>query len=323
MLIYLLLILGFILLCKGADYFIDGASELADHFRVSHLFIGLTIAAIGTSAPEAAVSIKASIIGVNEIALGNIIGSNIANIALAIGIAVLFKPLFLDSSTIKFEIPFYIIITIIMLIFALDFLPFHSTHQLSRIEGMIFILLLFLFIIYLLRMAKTDRESNVLFDKKIEHRALFKSIFLVVIGGLAIVVGGHLVVDNAVKVAIFWGVSKKLIGISVVALGTSIPEIVTSITAGLKGKSSIAVGNIVGSNIFNILFVLGVASIINPISVQQKIGADIIVCLGFALLFFFFTFRGKKIIQLHGIMFIILYTLYIIYLIFTDKPMII
>jgi len=318
----LLLLLGFVLLFKGADYFIDGAGELAEHFGVSHLFIGLTIAAIGTSAPEAAVSIKASIIGANEIALGNIIGSNIANIALAIGITALFKPLCIEGSTIKFELPFSIIITIILLFFAIDFLPLHSLAQLSRIEGIIFILLLFLFIIYLLRMAKTDREKNILFNKELRHNSLFKAIFLVIIGGFAIVIGGNLVVKNAIKIAVLWGVSKKLIAISVVAFGTSIPEIVTSITAGLKGKTSIAVGNIIGSNIYNIVFVLGIASIINPILVQHKISNDIIICLGFSLLFFLYTLKKKKIIRLHGIIFIILYIIYIFYLIITDNPIV-
>ena len=321
MITYLLLLLGFLLLFKGADYFIDGASELAEHFRVSHLFIGLTIAAIGTSAPEAAVSIKASIIGANEIALGNIIGSNIANIALAIGITVLFKPLCMEASTVKFELPFSIIITIILLFFAIDFLPLHSLPQLSRIEGIIFILLLFLFIIYLLRMAKTDREKNVLANKGVRDNSLVKAIFLVIIGGSAIVIGGNLVVKNAIKIAVLWGVSQKLIAISVVAFGTSIPEIVTSITAGLKGKTSIAVGNIIGSNIFNILFVLGIASIIDPILVQHKISNDIIICLGFSILFLLSTLKEKKITRLHGIVFIILYITYIFYLIFTDNSL--
>ncbi|MCK4357193.1 MAG: calcium/sodium antiporter [Candidatus Cloacimonetes bacterium] len=311
---YILLLISFVLLAKGADFFIDGASNIAKHFRVSPLFIGLTLAAIGTSAPEAAVSIKASIIGVNGIALGNVVGSNIANICLAIGIAALIKPLFFEDSTIKKETPFMIFITILILVFGINFSqPQNKFIQISRIEGIVLLLLFIGFVFYLSKMAVNDRK-NITSQKSDDNISIFNNIFFTIIGGAFIVLGGHLAVENAVKIAEVWNVSEKVIGISVVALGTSIPEIVTSIVAVTKGKISIAIGNIVGSNIFNILFVLGIAATISPITLETSIINDMLVCLGISVLFFIFSKIRNNISKFHGIIFITFYILYIIFL---------
>ncbi len=309
---YILLFVGFILLAKGADIFIDGASNLARYFNVSSLFIGLTLAAFGTSAPEAAVSLKATITGINGIALGNVVGSNIANIALAIGIVALIKPLHVEDSTIKKEMPIMLVSTLLLLLFTLNISAFPvGTSTLTRWEGCVFLILLFGFVVYLWKMAQKDRRNplHINKDKKV---SLPKNIFMILIGGGAIALGSHFAVDNAEKIARMWNVSEKIIGISVVALGTSIPEIVTAIVAVVKGEISIAVGNIVGSNIFNILLVLGVASAVNPISLPSEVIIDVIVCLFIAIIFFLTSKFSKKIYRKSGAFFILFYIVYII-----------
>ncbi len=307
---YLLLVVAFILLAKGADIFIQGASNIAQYLRVSPLFVGLTIAAIGTSAPEAAVSIKASLVGVNGIAFGNIVGSNIANICLAIGIAALIKPLHFESSTIRKENPFMIFITVLMMLFVINFTPQKTGFVVvSRIEGIIFLLLFVGFLFYLYRMAQQDRREKQTHEEA--KTSLLKNISLTVVGGAAIAFGGHLAVENATKIAFLWGVSDKVIGMSVVALGTSIPEIVTSIVAVIKGKVSIAIGNIVGSNIFNILFVLGIASTIKPIVLGSDVVRDAAVCLFVSLLFFASSRFLKSVGRIQGLILIVIYGVYI------------
>ncbi|MCK4339316.1 MAG: calcium/sodium antiporter [Candidatus Cloacimonetes bacterium] len=314
MITYILLLISFALLAKGADLFIDGASNIAKYFRVSPLFIGLTLAAIGTSAPEAAVSIKASIIGVNGIALGNVIGSNIANICLAIGIAALIKPLFFEDSTIKKESPFMIFVTVLLFVFMINFSQIQNKLiKISRIEGIILLICFLGFVLYLSKMAVKDRKNSTVQNQD-KNISIFKNLLITLIGFAGIALGGHLAVENAVKIAEIWNVSEKVIGISIVALGTSIPEIVTSIVAVTKGKTSIAIGNIIGSNIFNILFVLGIAATISPITLETSIINDMLVCLGISVLFFIFSKIRNNINKFHGIIFLTSYILYIIFL---------
>ncbi len=311
---YILLVVAFVLLAKGADIFIEGASSIAQYFRVSPLLVGLSIAAIGTSAPEAAVSIKASLAGVNGIAFGNVVGSNIANICLAIGIAAMIKPLHFESSTIRKENPFMIFITVLMMLFVINFTPQKTSFVvLSRFEGIIFLLFFIGFIVYLFHMGKHDREVQQTENEEVRS-SLIKNILFTILGGGAIAYGGHLAVENATKIATLWGVSDKVIGMSVVALGTSIPEIVISIVAVIKGKVSIAVGNIVGSNIFNILFVLGIASTIKPIILNSDVFIDVAVCLGVSLLFFASSRFLKSVGRIQGFTFIAIYVVYIFFL---------
>lgn len=309
---YLLLIVAFFLLAKGADYFIDGASKLADYFRVSPLFIGLTIAAIGTSAPEAAVSINATLTGVGGISLGNVVGSNIANICFVIGIAACLKPLTFEASTIKKEMPFMLVITALMLLFSLDFAN-TKTSVITRAEGLVFIFLFVLYLFYLSRMAINDRKISIT-QSGSDKPSIIKSILLVLLGGAGIILGGDLAVDNAVKVAEMWGVSDKVIGISIVAFGTSVPEIATSIASVVKGKIPIAVGNIVGSNIFNILFVLGITATVRPVRLSSDVVFDGAVCLVVAVLFFLLSKVSKKFYRAQGLSLLILYVLYIWFL---------
>lgn len=311
---YILLLIGFVFLAKGADIFIDGASKIARYFNVSSLFIGLTLAAFGTSAPEMAVSLKATIIEVNGVALGNVIGSNIANIALAIGIAALIKPLHVEDSTIKKEIPLMLISTFLLLIFCIDFSSItHGTSTLERWEGIVFLVLMVFFLVYLWQMAKSDRRNplNICDSSDI---SLFKNILLILVGGGAIAMGSHLTVENAEKIARMWNVSDKVIGISIVALGTSVPEIVTSIAAVVKGEISIAMGNIVGSNIFNILLVLGLASTVKPISLPAEVNIDALICLVVALAFLIISRVTRKIYRKAGVLFILFYVVYIVIL---------
>ncbi len=309
---YILLVVSFVLLAKGADFFIEGTSNIAQFLRVSPLFIGLTIAALGTSAPEAAVSISASLTGVNGIAFGNVIGSNIANICLAIGIAALIKPIHFEGSTKKIENPFMIFITALILLFVINFSKEPSQIVfISRFEGIIMLVLFVCFVLYLFQMAKRDRRTQ---QPEEPESSLAKNIGLTILGSAGIAYGGYLAVENATKIAALWGVSDKVIGMSVVALGTSIPEIVTSIVAVVKGKVSIAVGNIVGSNIFNILFVLGIASTIKPIELGSDVIIDVIICLSVAVLFFIFSRLLRNIGRLQGIFLIAIYAVYIIFL---------
>lgn len=309
---YLLLVVAFFLLAKGADYFIDGASNLADYFRVSPLFIGLTIAAMGTSAPEAAVSINATLTEVGGIALGNVVGSNIANICIAIGLAACLKPLSFETSTIKKEMPFMLIITAFMLIFSLDFAN-TKISVITRAEGLVFFCLFVLYIFYLSRMAINDRKIIVA-QSKSDKPSIIKSILLILLGGAGIILGGDLAVDNAVKVAEMWGVSDKVIGISIVAFGTSVPEIATAIASVAKGKIPIAVGNIVGSNIFNILFVLGITATVRPVKLPSNVIFDATVCLVVAALFFLLSKVSKKFYRAQGFSLLIFYVLYIWFL---------
>lgn len=309
----LFLVTAFFLLAKGADLFVDGASGIAKYFKVSPLFIGLTVAAIGTSAPEASVSIQATLINSGGIALGNIIGSNIANICLAIGISALIKPMFFEDSTIKKEIPFLVFITILLLIFGLHFSTQNNPLEFLRIEGIILLILFIGFLFYLSKMAVEDRKNSSHQNEESEI-LISKAILLTLIGGVGIVIGGKLAVTNSIKLAETFGVSQRVIGISVIAFGTSIPEIVTAIVAVRKNKFSIAIGNIVGSNIFNILFVLGLASTINPFTAKSAVIVDIVVCLTITVIFFVVSKLRKKIGKIDGIILLIFYFAYIFFL---------
>ena len=309
----LFLVTAFFLLAKGADLFVDGASGIAKYFKVSPLFIGLTVAAIGTSAPEASVSIQATLINSGGIALGNIIGSNIANICLAIGISALIKPMFFEDSTIKKEIPFLVFITILLLIFGLHFSTQNNPLEFLRIEGIILLILFIGFLFYLSKMAVEDRKNSSHQNEESEI-LISKAILLTLIGGVGIVIGGKFAVTNSIKLAETFGVSQRVIGISVIAFGTSIPEIVTAIVAVRKNKISIAMGNIVGSNIFNILFVLGLASTINPFTAKSAVIVDIVVCLTITVIFFVVSKLRKKIGKIDGIILLIFYFAYIFFL---------
>lgn len=316
---YFLLVLGLILLVKGADAMIDGAVELASIFGLSPLFIGLSITAFGTSAPEAAVSIKAAISSYSSISFGNVLGSNIANIGLVLGLGALIWSVEAKKTTIKWEIPFCLIISILTIFLVRDDWYSNGQNYLSHFDGIFLLLLFFLYLVYLYSMAKKDRRNFRLNTDltNIEHskKQILKASILSIVGIAGVLLGAHLIVDNAVIIAKKLGVSEILISVTIIALGTSLPEVATSLTAMKKRESDIAIGNIVGSNIFNILFVLGLTSTIRPIEFPILAFKDLIIVTGICAILFIFAFTSNKISKKEGGFLLLLYILYIIFVI--------
>lgn len=302
----LLLIVGFVLLMKGADLFVDGASSLADRFGIPQIVIGLTIVAFGTSAPEAAISITAGIQGSADLAVSNVVGSNIINVLLILGIASAITPLAIQKNTLKYEIPFVIVITLLLL--GLGILG----NDISRIDGVIFIALLVIFMLYLFRIAKSGKPSED--DAPVKMSGL-KIFLYILIGGAGIIGGSQLTVNSATEIAHFFGMSERLIGLTIVAFGTSLPELITSITAAVKHKADIAIGNIVGSNIFNILFVLGITAVIQPISYTNDFIVDNIMAIISMILLLVFVIKNKKLTRAGGIVMLASYAAYFIFFI--------
>ena len=274
-----LLIVGFVLLIKGSDFFVDGASSIASLLKIPTLIVGLTIVAFGTSAPEAAVSITSSFAGSNALALSNVIGSNLFNMMLIVGLCALLNELKIDRDVVKIDLPFLVVITIILTAIIL------IGWNISQIEGIILLIIIFGYIIFLIRNAKKSKESEVVEKPKM---SLLRSIIYIVLGAAAIVIGGDFVVDSASYIAMAFGMSETLVGLTIVAMGTSLPELVTSLTALKKDETQLVIGNVVGSNIFNILFVLGASSAISPIAVNPNMLTDIMLMLGVTVLFFIF-----------------------------------
>ncbi len=324
------LLAGFYALLKGADYLVRGAGSLARRWGVSSLVIGLTIVAFGTSAPEFFVNVASSIKGTNGITIGNIIGSNLANTLLGIGIIAIIRPLIIQKNTAWKEIPFLILATFIFWVSVSDhILDPNSSPLLSRSESVVFLSFFILFMTYIWEIAKLGGEKG----EKIDRFSLGRSFFLFVLGLIGLALGGELVVSSSVSMASRFGLSETLIGVTIVALGTSIPDIVTTIVAVLRKNTGLAVGNIIGSNIFNILWVLGVSVFIRPISVSADIQFDMMFLLASVMLFFILqlthfkeiyqkksflevfspTVKGKYIIdRSEGIIFVLVYITYII-----------
>lgn len=296
-----ILIFGFLLLVKGADFFVDGSSKIAKKFGISELIIGLTIVAMGTSAPETAVSIAAALKGTADISIGNVVGSNILNILIILGISATIRTIKVGKTTIKYEIPFMIAISALLLLLGLD-------GTIDFKDGIILWLLFIAYLTYLIIMAKKDKQKE---EKK--SKVILWQVILSTLGGLAlIIVGSDISVDAASKIARYAGLSERFIGLTIVALGTSLPELVTSVTAAFKGNNDIAIGNIVGSNIFNILFVIGTSSLILPITFASTFKIDSLVMIGAALLLFICSLRKQKLDRFSGILMLLSYALYFI-----------
>ncbi|WP_026894931.1 calcium/sodium antiporter [Clostridiisalibacter paucivorans] len=310
---YIILILGFIFLIKGADFFVDGASSFAKIFNVPMILIGLTIVAFGTSAPEAAVSISAVLKGSNNIAVGNIIGSSIFNILVVVGISAIIKPININTKTISKEFPFLLLSLIVFYILISDIsLQGDTINMLSKGDGMILLALFMVFVYYLIEMAVTDKNA---FEDDIKGFSMSKSVILTVIGLVGIVIGGNMVVDSSSKIAMNFGMGETLVGLTIVALGTSLPELVTSIVAAYKGENEIAIGNVIGSNIFNMLLILGITSIIKPIYIESKIFFDMSYLLGATVLTYILIIKEKKATRYSGIVMSIFYIGYVGYII--------
>lgn len=314
MLTILLLIVGFALLVKGADWLVEGASSIAKRLGISDLVIGLTIVAFGTSTPELLVNLIASFKGNSEIAIGNILGSNIANILLILGVAALIYPLEIKKSTTWKEIPMNLLATAILFFVVNDVLIDKMPNSvITRIDGLILIGFFLIFLVYTIGLAKAEHESEEGVKKYSVPIAL-----LMTFGGLiCLTLGGKWVVDGAVSLARLWGVSESLIGLTIVAVGTSLPELATSAVAAYKHKSDIAIGNIVGSNLFNVFWILGVSAIVRPLPFNPMINFDIGVCLMATFLLFVFCFTPKKgtLGRHEGAVFLMGYIAYVAYLV--------
>lgn len=290
-----LLIFGFVILIKGADFLVDGASAVAKKFDISDMIIGLTIVSFGTSAPELVVNIGAAWEGKNAMIIGNVLGSNIFNTCLIIGAAGLIYPLAVQRATVRKELPFSVFIILLMFLLANDALLFGSENYVSHIDGMILLLFFGAFLYYVYSSSKNAENSDNI--EIIEEMPLPKSILLIVGGMIGLVFGGNLVLENSLVFAKYFGMSERVIGLTVIAIGTSLPELATSVVAALKKNSDIAMGNVVGSNIFNILLVLGVSASISPSVIEYDAAAnfDIGFLLAATLLLTGFLFVGTKV----------------------------
>ena len=310
----IILIVGFVILIKGADLFVDGASGIAGNFKVSKMLIGLTIVAFGTSAPEFAVSIKSLLVGSGDMILGNVIGSNILNILLILGLSAIIHPLSVKNNTVKKELPITLMITCAFAVLLSDNLFAKSiSNSFPRGDGLVLILFFGVFMYYLISMTRnktTEEEPDELPSMK-------KSIILTLIGLAGIVFGSNFVVDGASGLARIIGVSERMISLTVVALGTSLPELVTSITATKKGEYDIAIGNVVGSNIFNIGVVIGIPiALLGGITTINFSYIDLVIMIISALLLFLFSLNDHKISKKEGIAFLLIFITYYSYVIF-------
>ncbi len=302
---FLLLAVGFVMLVKGADWFVDGASGIADRFGIPQLVIGLTIVAMGTSAPEAAVSITAALKGTADIAIGNVVGSNIMNVLIILGLAATITPIAVAKSTIRYELPFMLAVTLLLMGFG------YIGSTVTLWEGIVLWGFFIAYLFYMLWLAKTGQAEMEEIGVK---GSAWTMLVMVIVGLILIVWGSDITVEAATKLAKAFGVSDRFIGLTVVALGTSLPELVTSVSAAMKGKADIAIGNIVGSNIFNILFVIGTSALIIPVTFVSSFMVDGFVAVGSGALLWLFVFRRQKLTRAGGITMLACYAAYFVYL---------
>ena len=297
----LLLAVGFVMLVKGADWFVDGSSAVARRFGIPQLVIGLTIVAMGTSAPEAAVSIAAALKGNADITIGNIVGSNILNILIILGVSSLLADLQVAKSTIRAEIPFMLVITAVLLVLGKDGIV-------GAGNGLLLLVLFGVYLAYLFWMAKKGREEVSEADVV---QPLWKNLTMTIVGLVLIVWGSNVTVDAATALARIFGMSERFIGLTIVALGTSLPELFTSVNAARKGNADIAIGNIVGSNIFNILFVVGLSGLIVPVPFADLFVIDTLVAMAAAAVLGGFCVKKGKLVTWHGIVMLVGYGMYL------------
>ena len=313
-----LLIIGFVFLVKGADAFVEGCSSIARRYHVPSLIIGMTIVAMGTSLPETAVSVTAAVTGNNALAVSNAVGSNIFNLMVVVGAWTLFTSVAVQINTLKIDFPISILCAILLLILGA------AGMSLGHIDGVVFIILFLAFILYMIRSAQASREKNVepgveeeeylLEAEEIQEMSMGKSVIYIILGAVAIAVGSDWVVDGACTVAAAIGISQTLIGLTVVAFGTSLPELVTSIVAARKGEVDMALGNVIGSNIFNILMVLGIAAAISPVAFLTENIIDIAVLIVFSVIGWIMAWTKRELNRKEGIIMLLLYAVYVVYI---------
>lgn len=300
----LLLVVGFVMLMKGADWFVDGTAGIAEKFGIPQLVIGLTIVAMGTSAPEAAVSITAALDGNAGITIGNVVGSNILNILIILGLTGVITSVAIQKSTLVAEIPYMLVITLVLMVMGV------FGNDVNRIEGIILWVLFIVYLVYLFVLAKKGKQE----EQSSETRSTWKLLLFAIIGGIIVVWGADITVDSATTIANYAGLSERFIGLTIVALGTSLPELVTSVTAARKGNADIAIGNIVGSNIFNILFVIGTSALIIPVTFEARFIIDTLVAVGAGVLLWISVFKKKELTRPWGIVMLVAYAVYLGYL---------
>lgn len=310
----LLLVFGFVILIKGADWFVDGASAVAGNFKISKMLIGLTIVAFGTSAPEFAVSVKSLISGSGDIVLGNVVGSNILNILLITGLSACIHTLTVKNNTVRKELPITMMMSALLVVLLSDSIfDKNLTNMFSRGDGITLILFFLVFIYYLISMMRNKTEDEV--EENIMK--LPKAVFLTVLGIAGIVIGSNFVVDSASYIATALGVSERMIGLTIIAMGTSLPELVTSVIATKKGEYDIAIGNVVGSNIFNIGMVIGLpVALFGTIPNVTYNVVDLVMMLVSAILLFIFSYNDNKLKRNEGIIFLVMFVAYYSYVIF-------
>ncbi|MEE1393148.1 MAG: calcium/sodium antiporter [Negativibacillus sp.] len=301
---YLILIVGMLFLVKGADFFVDGSASVAKILKVPSLIIGLTIVALGTSLPEASVSITASIAGNNELALSNVVGSNIFNTLVVVGCSAMIAPFVMHRDIVKRDLIINLIVSVALCAFMFD-------GVLSRLDGILLLIGLVAFMLILIRSALRYRVE----EEMVEALPIGKSIILIIIGVAAIILGGNFVVSGASDIARQWGMSDTLIGLTIVSIGTSLPELVTSVVAARKGESSLSLGNAIGSNILNILFILGISGTLTPIAVIPENIIDVAVLIGVALFVLILARFNDKMTRMKAAVFIGLYAIYMAYII--------
>ena len=309
---FVILLIGFFFLIKGADLFVEGASSIARKFNVPAMVIGLTIVAMGTSAPEAAVSITSSLAGQNDMSVANVVGSNLFNVLVVLGVSSILAKLPVEKNTINKDMPFLIIVSVLLLLFGINL-------RISRIEGIIFLLFFIYFLYTTVKSAKNTANNSVeeaATTAEIEvskEMPMGKTLLLGIIGIIGIILGGDMVVNSATDIATSFGMSANLVGLTIVAVGTSLPEFVTSVIAVRKGETEIAIGNVIGSNIFNILLVLGLATSISPIDISMFALIDVIFMTIITFILYFFIKKNNSLNKVQGFIFIVLYFAYMAY----------
>jgi len=308
----ILLLAGFLFLVKGADFLVDGSSSIATKLNISQIVIGLTIVAFGTSTPELIVNVFAAIELRSDVAFGNIVGSNIINIVLILGVAALISPLKTQKNTVWKEIPFALLGALVLLVLCNDNLLGTSPNIISASDGIVLLLFFIIFMVYIFAISKVESDNKV----EVKDLTYIKIFAFISSGLIGLLIGGKLVVDNAVNIAVSIGISERIIGLTVVALGTSLPELFTSAVAAKKGNADIAVGNVVGSNIFNVFFVLAITAVIRPVPFKSAMNIDLLVMCFASLMLFFTMFTGRKreIDRWEAILFLIIYLCYTIWL---------
>lgn len=301
---FVLLVIGFVMLVKGADWFVEGVAGIAEKFGIPQLVIGLTIVAMGTSAPEAAVSITSAMKGNAGITIGNVVGSNILNVLIILGLTAVITNVSVQKSTIRYEIPFMLVITLALLGMGI------TGNEITFMEGVILWALFLLYFAYLFFMAKKKKEEA----ENSKESPVWKLLLMGILGAVLVVWGADVTVDAASAIAKMFGMSERLIGLTIVALGTSLPELVTSVTAARKGKADIAIGNIVGSNIFNILFVVGTTALVTPVVFESNFMVDTLVSFAAGILLWLGVVKHKELRRPAGAVMLLAYGGYFIYL---------